>query len=150
MHGLVRCTHWVQVFTCAGWMWQSDVTIKTPDRKCTRGREWCHAQKHWGFWNLKKKNSELRFGLGWRKSIFGACWGQTSNLREEPHVVGADGKVSIERNCLSLLMSKNLKLKKVNKRISWSYIFLHMCIWNIHISGYVTLVDLLHTTHNET
>ncbi len=32
-----------------------------------------------------------------------------------PHVVDSDGKVKIERNCLSLLMSKNLKLKKVIK-----------------------------------
>ena len=34
-----------------------------------------------------------------------------------PHVVGSDGKVSIERNCVcfSLLRSKNLKLKKLNK-----------------------------------
>ena len=30
-------------------------------------------------------------------------------------MVGSDGKVSIERNCLSHLMSKNLKLKKVIK-----------------------------------
>ena len=32
-----------------------------------------------------------------------------------PHVVGSDGKDRIERNCLSLFMSKNFKLKKVIK-----------------------------------
>ena len=65
----------------------------------------------------KKKPSELRFGLGRSKSIFGTHRGQTSSLRQRQHVVGSDGKVSIERNCvsLSLLMSKNLKLKKVIK-----------------------------------
>ena len=70
----------------------------------------------WGFWNLKK-NSELRFRLGQSKSIFGARRGQTSSLWRVPHVVDSDGKVRRERNCvsLSLLMSKNLKLKKVNK-----------------------------------
>ena len=31
------------------------------------------------------------------------------------HMMGSDEKIRIERNCVSLLMLKNLKLKKVNK-----------------------------------
>ena len=56
----------------------------------------------------KKKKTELRFDARGRKLIFGARRGQTTRW-------GSDGKVSRERNCLSLLMSKNVKPKKVNK-----------------------------------
>ena len=73
------------------------------------------------FW---KKSSELRFELGRRKLIFrtwarpmqfvdcGACMciGWVSELKAD------DGRtVSIEKLCLSLLVSKNLNLKKVTK-----------------------------------
>ena len=64
-----------------------------------------------------KKSSELRLKLRTWELIFGARRGKTSwGLRNVPHVVGSDWKVSIERKlCLSLLISKNLILKKVNK-----------------------------------
>ena len=68
---------------------------------------------------LEFEKNRLRFKLRTRKSIFRAHRGQTSNLRRRrwgmgTHVVESDGKVCIERNCvpLSLLMSKNLKLKR--------------------------------------
>ena len=55
-----------------------------------------------------KKVSELSFSVRRRRLTFGARRDQTSSLRRVPNVVGADGKVSIERLCISLLMSKNL------------------------------------------
>ena len=47
VHGLVRRTHWVQVFTraCRADVTIRNVTIKTPDRKYDRGREWSHTRK---------------------------------------------------------------------------------------------------------
>ena len=51
------------------------------------------------------KKKELRFGFGRRKSIFGVRRGQTSSLRQRQHVVGSDGKVSIERNCVCVSLS---------------------------------------------
>ena len=69
----------------------------------------------WEFWNLKK-TSELRFGRGRSKSIFGARRGQTSSLRWG----AARGRLrwksqGRKKLCLSLLVSKNLKLKTVIK-----------------------------------
>ena len=95
-----------------------------------------------------EKNSELRFDLGRSKSIFGARRSQTNSLRRGPHVVGSDGKVSIERNCfsLSLFMSKNLKLKKVNKSFvpepisCFPYVyFTYSYLGRIFGRGYVTI-----------
>ena len=45
VRGLVRCTHWVQVFTR---MWQSQMSQKKPDRK------WRHAGSPEGFGIWKK------------------------------------------------------------------------------------------------
>ena len=51
-----------------------------------------------------------------RELIFGARRGQTSSLQRRPHVVGVWWKSQHRKKlCLSLLMSKNLKLKKVIK-----------------------------------
>ena len=76
----------------------------------------CPEAMGWGFGNLKKT-------VSWNLSLDEAS--RFSELAEArpvvcgavSHVVGSDGKVRIERNCVSLsvLMSKNLKLKKVNK-----------------------------------
>ena len=69
--------------------------------------------------------------LGRSKSIFGARRGQTSSLQRVPHVVGVRWKSQHRKKwCLSLLMSKNLKLKKVIKgfapeRISSVFGFLY-------------------------
>ena len=100
-----------------------DVTIKPPERQGSQGREKRHTRKHWGF---EKKSSSWYLGLGPRKSIFGARWGQTSSLRwcvcgaGVLHVVGFRWKISIEGNCLSLSLAlsscrKTCKPKKVNK-----------------------------------
>ncbi len=57
---------------------------------------------------------ELRFDARRRETIFGARRGQTSSLRPGSHVVGVRWKSQHRKKlCLSLLMSKNLKLKKV-------------------------------------
>ena len=115
MHGLVRCTHWVQVFTrVRADVTITDVTIKTPEEKWDRGREWRYAPEWWaedlGIW--KKTNSKLRFRLGRSKSIFGARRGQTSSLRRGAARGGVRWKSQDRKKlCLFLLMSK----KKVNK-----------------------------------
>ena len=75
----------------------------------------CPEAMGWGFWNLKK-NGELRLGLGRSKLIFGARRGQTSSLRRGASRGGVRWKSQQRKKlCLSLLMSKNLKLKKVIK-----------------------------------
>ena len=54
---------------------------------------------------------ELRFGLGRRKTIFGARRGQTSSLRRGCSMWwGSHGKFSVERNCVSLSLSLSLSL----------------------------------------
>ena len=89
-----------------------------------------------------EKKQELRFKLRTSKLIFGARRGETSwGLRSVPHVVGSDGKVSIKL-CLSLLMSKNLKLKMVIKSfvpepISSVFGFrysMNICLFHVFIS----------------
>ena len=65
VHELVRCTHWVQVFTCVrGGCDNHRCTIKTQDRKWDWGREWRHAWKRWaedfGIW---KKTVSWDLGL---------------------------------------------------------------------------------------
>ena len=86
----------------------------------------CPEAMGWGFWDLKKKkvswDSTLeegrRFLIWARPDQFGSTGcprvGWVSELRTD------DGQtVSIERLCLSLLMSENLKLKKVKKKVSY-------------------------------
>ena len=74
------------------------VTIKPPDRKYDRGREDVMPGSDGPRILEFEKNIQLRFDARGRKLIFGArrvCGGV-------PYVVGSDGKVSIERNCVSL------------------------------------------------
>ena len=54
-----------------------------------------------------RKVSELSFCLGRRKLSFGARRGLAAGVTRGGGG-GADGKVSIERLCITLLMSKNL------------------------------------------
>ena len=81
-------------------------------------------------------------------------------LHRLPHVVGIDGKVSIERLCLSLLMSKTFKLKKVIKSfvpelrsrkfffefrdsyVNCIWVMNILCTFHIFMYGYVTLIEL--------
>ena len=66
-------------------------------------------------WEFEKK-TELRFDARGRKLIFGARRSQTSSLRRGAARGGLRWKSQHSKKlCLSLLMSKNLKLKKVNK-----------------------------------
>ena len=113
----------------------------------------CPEAMGWGFWNLKK-NSELWFGLGRSKLIFGARRGQTSSLRRG----SARGRVRCKSQhrkklCLSLLISKNLKLKKVIKSFlpepkkshkcfvffGFLYAFLHIRILVVFWDLYITI-----------
>ena len=63
-----------------------------------------------------EKNSELRFDAWTRKLIFEARRGKTSSLRQGAARGGVRWKSQHRKKLyLSLLMSKNLKLKKENK-----------------------------------
>ena len=123
-----------------------------------------------GFGNLKK-NSELRFGLGRSKSIFGARRGQIISFWRGAACGGVRWKCQHRKKlCLSLLMSKNIKLKKVNKSfvlepipcfsdsymrmnimnflcmwISWSYFWTWVCYNSIVVVGALTRCSLLHS-----
>ena len=94
----------------------TDVIIKTLDRKLDWRCEWRHAWKRWavilgyfeksGYWRFETGRSELKFEP--RRDQLG--------LGGAPRVVGSDGTVSIVKIVsLSLLVSKNLKAKKVIK-----------------------------------
>ena len=135
MHGLVRCTHWVQVFTCTrGGCDNHRCQNKNPRYEIGPGT-WmmsCPEAMGWWFWNLKKKTIELRFGLGRSKLIFGACRGETSSLRRGAARGGVRWKSQRRKKlCVSLFMSKNLKLKKVLKReLCFVFFgFLWICVW---------------------
>ena len=102
----------------------TDVTIKTPDRKWEWGCEWHHSRKRWAedFWIWKKAvswDSTLeeggRFVIWVRPDQLGvyrmpACW--LSQWVESWQWMNSQHSKKL---CLSLLMSENLKLKKVNK-----------------------------------
>ena len=122
-----------------------------------RGRAWRHARKRWGYGGLeKKKLVEIRglgLGLG-RKSIFGARQGQTSSLQRGPHVVGFWWESQHRKKLsLSLLMSKNLKLKKVINSFvpePISCISDSLCLFRVFVSWsyfliYVTTVHIQYT-----
>ena len=103
VHGLVRCTHWMQVFTRSGGggMWQSQIGNRTGDvNDVMPGSDGLRILE------FKKKT------VKWDSSLEKGSW--FSELAEARPVVcsGSDGKVRIERNSLSLslFMSKNLKL----------------------------------------
>ena len=75
----------------------------------------CPEAMGWGFWNLKKS-------IGWDSTLEeGSCFsgarrGQTSSFRRGAARGGVRWKSQQRKKlCLSHLMSKNLKLKKVNK-----------------------------------
>ena len=110
-----------------------DVTIKTPHRKWDRGRECRHARKSWGFGNLKKENS-------WDLNSERESW--DSSLEECSLFLGSTKCAArlLKKLCFSLLMSKNLKLKMVNKSfvsepkkrvVSVSRFFGFLCLWTL-------------------
>ena len=88
------------------------------------GYEWRHARKR-GLRILEFEKKSVSWDLGLDEA---SRFSELTDARpvvcdRVPHVVGWDGEVSIERNCasLSLFMSKNLKLKKVNKKFrTWT------------------------------
>ena len=106
-HELVRCKHERRCSrACGEDVSFRDATIESPDRNVTAGCEWHHAPETCteDLGDLKKKSvswilvSEEDGWLSGSPRPCGRChtW------------FGADGKVSIERMCISLLMSKNL------------------------------------------
>ena len=102
VHGLVRCKHERRC--------HSDVTIKIPDRD-DQECEWHHAPEAWAeiwevSWVLPSEEE------GWLSL---ARWGLASGA----HVMGADGKVGIERWYLSPYVEKPFN-SKVIKFCTWT------------------------------
>ena len=98
----------------------------------------------WGF--EKKQRVEIRAQrkvVDFWSRLGETCW----DLRNVPHVVGSDGKISIERNCVSLFSCrKTFKLKKVNKSfvpepISSVFEFLYVYEQSMNICTFHVFVD---------
>ena len=138
MHGLgahveCRCSR-----ACGADVTIRDVTIKTPDRKWTG--TWmtsCPEATRWGFWDLKKAvswYSSLEEGRRFLVSPRGDQLGSTESAAR-----------LLKKLCLSLLMSKNLKLKKVIKSFvpepiscfSDSYVYEHL--WTFSVSVWICI-----------
>ena len=118
----------------------------------------CSEAMGWGFWVIFEKKEWVEI-WSWTKRVDFWTWTRPVQLWTTgfPRVVGSDGTVSIvEIVCLSLLVSKNLKVKKVIKvsylnyressvfrvfRDSNAYVrFTHLYILHNHIFvfGYIT------------
>ena len=133
------------------------------------------SAEDFGIW---KKNSWLRFKLRTRKTIFGARWGEASlGLRDARVLVESESWDSsleegnrflvsprrdqlgspkcatrlLKKLCLSLLMSKNLKLKKVIKSFVPESIscFSGFPMYVSHIYILVVFLDLYITFERE-
>ena len=108
----------------------------------------------------------VSFGLRRGKLIFGPRWGKTNwGLRNVPHVVGRDGKASIERNCVSLFSRRKIlnperykknfvpepkESRQVFRVFSdsyalWTFVNLFRIGMNMYISCIHILVDLVDT-----
>ena len=105
----------------------------------------CPEATSWGFWDLKKKKAELRFRLEECSRFLDQLEFTKCAAR------GGVGWKSKHRRelCLSVLMSKNFKLKKVNKSLVPEPILcisgFPMYISRIHISVVFFDVDMLIT-----
>ena len=88
------------------------------------------------------------------KSIFGAHRDQTCSFWRVPHVVGSDGKVNIERNCVSL-SPHDEKPQKGNKKCrTWTkkksrkcFVFFgFLCLWTfVNVFRISTNMYISHT-----
>ena len=126
MHGLVRCTHWVQVFMCTRGRCDNHRCHNKDPREEMGPGTWmtaCPEAMGWGFSNLKKtvswdldlNKASWFFGPGWGWSSYElrdahACW-----LSQWDESWWCTNSQHGKKLCLSLFMSKNLKLKKVIK-----------------------------------
>ena len=168
-----RCTHWAQVLTLARGGCDNDRchNKKKTDRKWDGDvNDVMSGSDVLGILVIKKKavswdltldetswDSDLGeaspvMDYGMAAHLLGQwveiqlwAWPVQLGLRDAPRVVGSDGTVSIVKIvCLSLLVSKNLKVKKL---INVSYLNKEsrqcfagfLCIWTIYRSVYFTL-----------
>ena len=90
----------------------------------------CPEATSWGFWDLKKKKTVSRDlnseQVSWNSSLEeGSQRDQLGSTKCAAHL--------LKKLCLSLLMPKNLKLKKVNKSFVTEPIFrvfrIPICVW---------------------
>ena len=126
-----------------------DVTIKTPDRKWDWWRKWCLAQKRWGFWKLEKKKT-VSWDLNSERNSWDSSLKEGSRFlvspKRDPFGSTKSAARLLKKLCLSLFMSINLKLKKVNKSFvpepilcfSDSYMFINimkiLCLFHEFVS----------------
>ena len=112
MHGLVRCKH-ERRCSCAYGADVSfrDVTIKIPDRGYDQGCEWHHTPEAWA--------EIFRKSVSWILVSEEAGWLSEFAVALQPVRTwfGADGKVSIERLCLSPYVEKPFSSKVIKSFI---------------------------------
>ena len=124
MHGLVRCTHWVQAFTCAwGRCDNHKYHNKNPREEIGLGM-WmtsCPEAMGWGFWDLKRNSWDLDSDeASWFLELAEAravwVYGMPARwLSQWVKSWRCTNSQHSKKLCVSLLMSENLKLNKVNK-----------------------------------
>ena len=126
MHGLVRSKLEHRCWCARGEdVSFTDVEIKIPDRKCDL-RMWmtpCTGSVRGGFWGIWEKVSELRTRLrtgsvDFRGSQRPDEYARYGRRRRWCVGGGVDGKVIIERLCISLPYVETFKLKG-NKKVSY-------------------------------
>ena len=116
-HGLVRWNMSAGVHARGADVSFRDVTKETPDRKY----DWvmwmtsCTGSVRGGFWGIWKNVSELCSCLGRRRLTFACSPRPCGRCRTW---FGADGKVSIERLCLSPHVEKPFNSKVIKSFVS--------------------------------
>ena len=153
--GLVRCTHWVQVFSLArGGHDNHGCHNKNPGSD--RGCEWRHARMWWagilGYFFKKAVSWDLRLDeTNWDLNLDGASWfselgrpGQASSgLRDTLLFVGSDATVGIVKIVSLSPRVKNLKVKKIikvsdlNPESRQCFVFFgFLCVWIFYACEY--------------
>ena len=161
VHGLVRCKHEHRCARARGEdVSFKDVKIEILDSNWNRVM-WVTSRTgivRWGFWGFEK-NEGVQF-LPRRKKVDFQSWARPDEFVRYGRRTwfGADGKVSIERLCLSLLMSKKPFNSKViksfvpelrSRKCFFFFVFRHsyviyiwviniLCTFHIFMYGYVT------------
>ena len=157
MHGLVRSTHWVQVFTRArGGCDNHRCHNKNPRWKIGPGT-WmtsCPEAEDYGIWKKTVSwdlNSER---VSWDSSLEEGSRFLVSPRRDQLGSTKHAARL-LKKLHLSLLMSKNLKLKKVIKSFvpepfsCFSDFYVYEHLWTFSVSVWIGLfgpiLSILHT-----
>ena len=115
VHGLVRCTHWVQVFTRARGRCDHQRKPQIENRTGDLNDVMPGRAKDFGIWKKKTVSWDLNSEQqSWDSSLVEGGQFLVSPRRDQLGTTKCAARL-LKKLCLSLLMSKNLKLKKVIK-----------------------------------